>query len=103
MLPPGNPAEGEIAGVENSLAPTGLNLPAFAVKEGERIFITVPVLVYQPGAGRQGEGYEEMLRRFRTKESSNEVEVVRLSSDYLAMDPQNSKLILRSDEWPPEE
>ena len=79
---------------EDESRKTRLNTNTFAIKIGKKIYVTVPVLLYEPSDDpARTEGYEYMNRMF-SGEGAIPCEVMEITSEWAGMDPHNSKRLL---------
>lgn len=71
--------------------PNRLNTRTFAIREGERIFVVIPVLVYAPGDDNQRAGLAYMNSLF-TDEAVAPYQAIEIIGNWCSLDPHNSKI-----------
>lgn len=67
-----------------------LNAKTFAIKQGDKIYVTVPVLIYKPGKPSESEGYEYMRKLFETQ-ATPRTQAMEMSGDWCSLSPHNSE------------
>ena len=66
-----------------------LNTRTFAIRDDRRIYVVVPVLVYEPGEGAMGEGFAQMTELF-TPSAVQPFQALEIKGAWCALDPHNS-------------
>lgn len=68
-----------------------LNTRTFAIRQGDRIYVTVPVLVYEPGDDTQRAGLTYMASLF-TDDAVAPFQAIEISGSWCTLDPHNSNV-----------
>lgn len=66
-----------------------LNAPTYLIKQGQNYVVAVPVLLYKPGQGAQGEGYAKIEALFRQGLVA-EFQAIELTGNWCSVDPHNT-------------